>query len=126
MSWDPCHGKAVAKTLLEKSTAVVQPRTLFAAAGYDAEWVHAHFRDDWEVSSWIPPAGNRLDGGANGQYRSKMIPPRLKKNRHGRRWIGELLMSGLKRATRSMLQAHNQARLFTKDFIRVFAYALRR
>ena len=51
MSWRPCNDKAVAKKVLEKSSAVVRPRTLFADAGYDAEWVHAYGRDDWGVSS---------------------------------------------------------------------------
>lgn len=126
MSWGPCNDKAVAQELLEKSSAVVQPRTLFADAGYDAEWVHEYCRDDWGVSSWIPPAVHRHDGGVNGKYRSKMTPRRLKKNGYGRRWIVESFMSGLKRTTGSMLGARNEAGMFTEAAIRVLAYALRR
>jgi len=42
MSWGRCNDKAVTKELLEKSSAVIQPRTLFADAGHDTEWVHAY------------------------------------------------------------------------------------
>ena len=126
MSWGTCNDKTVAKELLEISSAVVQPRTLFADAGYNAEWVHAHCRDDWGVSSWIPPVVHRLDGGVNGQCRSKMTPPRLKKNGYGRRWIVESFISGLTRTTGAMLHARNQACLFTAAAIRVPAYALQR
>lgn len=126
MSWGPCNDKAVAKELLHKSSAAVQPRTLFADAGYDAEWVHEYCRDQWGVTSWIPPAVHRHDGGVNGKYRSKMTKRRLKKNGYGRRWIVESFMSGLKRTTGSMLRARDQACLFTEAAIRVLAYALRR
>lgn len=126
MSWGPCNDKAVAQQLLEKTSAVVQPDTLFADAGYDAEWVHQYCRDDWGVTSWIPPAVHRQDGGVNGKYRSKMTPRRLKKNGYGRRWIVESFMSGLKRTTGSMLQARDEACLFAEAAIRVLAYALRR
>jgi len=126
MSWGPCNDKAVAQELLEKSSAVVQPRTLFADAGYDAEWVHEYCRDDWGVSSWIPPAVHRHDGGVNGKYRSKMTKRRLKKNGYGRRWIVESFMSGLKRTTGSMLGARGETGMFTEAAIRVLAYALRR
>jgi hypothetical protein len=36
LSWGPCNDKAVARPLLEKTRAAVQPKTLFADAGYDA------------------------------------------------------------------------------------------
>ena len=126
LSWGPCNDKAVARPLLEKARAVVQPRTMFADAGFDAEWVHRYCRDEWGVTSWIPPAVHRKDGGINGKYRSKMTPRRLKKNGYGRRWIVESFMSGLKRTTGSMLQARDEAGLFTEAAIRVLAYALRR
>ena len=126
MSWGPCNDKAVARELLNKSSAVVQPKTLFADAGYDAEWVHEYCRDGWGVDSWIPPAVHRKDGGVNGKYRSKMTPRRLKKNGYGRRWIVESFMSGLKRTTGSMLAARDDAAMFTEAAVRVLAYALRR
>ena len=126
MSWGPCNDKAVARDLLEKTSAVVQPETLFADAGYDAEWVHQYCRDDWGVTSSIPPAVHRDDGKVNGKYRSKMTPRRLKKNGYGRRWIVESFMSRLKRTTGSMLAARDEACLFTEASIRVLPYALRR
>ena len=72
LSWGPCNDKAVARPLLEKTKAVIQPKTLFADAGYDAEWVHQYCRDTWQVTSWIKPAVHRKDGTINGKYRSKM------------------------------------------------------
>jgi Transposase DDE domain len=126
VSWGPCNDKAVARELLEKSKAAVQPRTLFADAGYDAEWVHQYCRDGWGVASWIPPAVHRADGQINGKHRSKMTPRRLKRNGYGRRWIVESFMSGLKRTTGSMLAARHQASLFAEAAIRVLAYAIRR
>jgi Transposase DDE domain len=126
VSWGPCNDKAVAGQLLEKSSAALQPRTLFADAGYDAEWVHEYCRDDWNVTSWIPPAVHRLDGGVNGKYRSQMTPRRLKKNGYGKRWTVESFMSGLKRTTGSTLGARSERSLFAEAAIRVLAYALRR
>lgn len=125
-SWGPCNDKAVVKPLLVKSRAVIQPRTLFADAGYDAEWVHQYCRDDWGVTSWIPPAVHRADGKINGKYRSKMTRRRLKKNGYGKRWIVESFMSGLKRTTGSMLTARSEPALFTEALLRVLAYAIRR
>jgi len=126
LSWGPCNDKAVARPLLEKTRAAIQPKTLFADAGYDAEWVHQYCRDDWEVTSWIPPAVHRQDGTVNGKYRSKMTPRRLKRNGYGRRWIVESFISGLKRTTGSMLAAREKASLFVEAAFRVLAYALRR
>lgn len=126
VSWGPCNDKAVARELLEKSKAAVQPRTLFADAGYDAEWVHQYCREGWGVASWIPPAVHRKDGQINGKYRSKMTPRRLKRNGYGGRWIVESFMSGLKRTTGSMLAARSQTSLFAEAAIRVLAYAIRR
>ena len=125
-SWGPCNDKAVAQPLLDKSRAAVQPRTLFADAGYDAEWVHEYCRDDWGVTSWIPPAVHRADGQINGKYRSKMTPRRLKNNGYGKRWIVESFMSGLKRTTGAMLAARSEPALFTEALLRVLAYAIRR
>jgi hypothetical protein len=126
VSWGPCNDKAVARSLLDKSSAAMQPRTLFADAGYDAEWVHEYCRNDWGVASWIPPAVHREDGTVNGKYRSQMTPRRLKRNGYTKRWIVESFMSGLKRTTGSMLNARQQATLFVEAGLRVLAYALRR
>lgn len=126
VSWGPNNDKAVAKPLLLKSRAAVQPTSLFADAGYDAEWVHRFCREDWGVTSWIPPVTHRKDGKMNGKYRSKMTPRRLKQNGYTQRWIVESFMSGLKRTTGSMLNARHESSLFTEAALRVLAYALRR
>jgi hypothetical protein len=126
LSWGPCNDKAVARPLLDKTRAAIQPKTLFADAGYDAEWVHQYCRDDWQVSSWIPPAVHRKDGTVNGAYRSKMTTRRLKRNGYGRRWMVESFISGLKRTTGSMLAARHQSSLFVEAALRVLAYAIRR
>jgi Transposase DDE domain len=126
LSWGPCNDKAVARPLLDKTRAAIQPKTLFADAGYDAEWVHQYCRDDWQVTSWIPPAVHCKDGTVNGEYRSKMTPRRLKRNGYAKRWIVESFISGLKRTTGSMLNARKKPSLFVEAALRVLAYALRR
>ena len=124
--WGPCNDKAVVRPLLDKTRAAIQPKTLFADAGYDAEWVHQYCRDNWQVTSWIPPAVHRKDGTVNGEYRSKMTPRRLKRNGYGKRWIVESFISGLKRTTGSMLAARKKSSLFVEAALRVLAYAIRR
>ena len=126
LSWGPCNDKAVAAPLLDKTRAVIQPKTLLADAGYDAEWVHQYCRDDWQVASWIPPAVHRRDGTVNGEYRSKMTPRRLTRNGYGKRWMVESFISGLKRTTGSMLAARKKSALFVEAALRVLAYAIRR
>ena len=71
-SWGPASDKREAPELLLKSSTAVQPERLFADAGYDAEWVHEYWRDEWQVESVIKPAVHRSDGGLNGRDRSQM------------------------------------------------------
>lgn len=126
VDWGPRNDKAEAAELLKKTAAAVQPQTLFADAGYDAEWVHRFCRDRWGVKSLIKPAVHRRDGKLNGKYRSQMTPRRLKRNGYGRRWHVESFISGLKRTTGSTLSARSERSLFTEAAIRVLAYAIRR
>ncbi len=126
VGWGPRNDKAEARALMDETSAVVQPDTLFADAGYDAQWVHAYCRDDWGVESWIKPAVHRRDGKLNGKYRSKMTKQRLKRNGYGRRWHVESFISGLKRTMGSNLLARGEGSLFTEAAIRVLTYALRR
>jgi hypothetical protein len=126
LSWGPCNDKAVAAPLLDKTRTVLQPKTLFADAGYDAEWVHQYCREHWQVASWIPPAVHRRDGTVNGLYRSKMTPRRLTRHGYGKRWMVESFISGLKRTTGSMLAARKKSSLFVEAALRVLAYAIRR
>lgn len=126
VGWGPCNDKSDAAVLLDKASAVVQPRMLLADAGYDAEWVHEYCREEWLVRSFIPPAVHRKDGKINGKYRSQMTPTRLKRNGYSRRWIIESFMSGLKRTTGCMLQARHDVALMIEAAVRVLAYAIRR
>lgn len=126
VGWGPCNDKSDAAALLDKSRAVVEPRTLLADAGYDAEWVHKYCREQWGTRSFIPPAVHRKDGTVNGKYRSQMTPRRLKRNGYNQRWIVESFMSGLKRTTGCMLQARHDAALMIEAAVRVLAYAIRR
>ena len=123
IGWGPRNDKSEARELLERTQAKLQPRSLFADAGYDAEWVHRFCPDQWGVRSYIPPAVHRLDGTVNGKYRSRMT--RLPK-KYGRRWHVESFISGLKRATGSCLSARNESALFAEAALRVLAYAIRR
>ena len=125
-SWGPANDKQEAPELLAKSTTAVQPQRLFADAGYDAEWVHAYCREEWQVESVIKPAMHRSDGGLNGRYRSQMTEETLKAKNYGRRWLVESFMSGLKRTTGSALQARSERTLFVEAALRVLAYAIRR
>ncbi|WP_146397170.1 hypothetical protein [Pseudobythopirellula maris] len=59
VSWGPLGDKAVAGALLERASVALQPATLLADAGYNAEWVHKFCRDDWGVESWRAPSGWR-------------------------------------------------------------------
>jgi hypothetical protein len=126
IDWGPRNDKAEAPELLQKTAAVILPKTLFADAGYDAEWIHQFCRNDWGVRSWIPPAVHRKDGQIGGQYRSKMTEKALKHNGYGRRWIVESFMSGLKRTTGSALNARLEQSLFNEAALRVLAYAIKR
>ncbi|WP_437186800.1 transposase [Planctomicrobium sp. SH668] len=126
VSWGPCNDKAEAAEVLAKAATSSQPKTLFADAGYDAEWVHRFCREDWQVDSVINPAVHRTDGGLNGMYRSEMTAETLKEKGYGRRWLVESYLSGLKRTTGNALSARSERSLFVEAAIRVLAYALRR
>lgn len=123
VDWGPRNDKAEAPQLLEQTAEKLQPKSLFADAGYDAEWVHEFCYDTWGVRSYIPPAVHRADGGVNGRYRSRML--KLPKQ-YGRRWHVETFISGLKRTTGATLQARYDTTLFTEAALRVLAYTFRR
>ncbi len=123
VDWGPRNDKAEARELLNRISSKVQPDTLFADAGYDAEWVHEYCRENWGVKSYIPPAVHRKDGSVNGRWRSQMTSLPAK---YGRRWHVESFFSGLKRTTGSTLLARKEKALFTEAALRVLAYTLRR
>src|SRR5690606_11580629 len=126
VSWGPYNDKREARPLLEKTRLAMQPTTMLADAGYDAEWVHEYCRDDWGVASVIKPVVHRSDNAVHGVHRSKMTEEYLVENNYGRRWGVESFMSGLKRTTGSALGARSERSLFVEAALRVFAYALRR
>lgn len=126
VDWGPTNDKVEARALLDKTREHIQPATLFADAGYDAEWMHEYCRDGWGVTSWIKPVKHRSDGTLGGKHRSKMTKRRLKRHGYGRRWHVESFISGLKRTTGSTLTARKPTALFIEAALRVLAYACRR
>ena len=122
----PRHDCAQAPDLLAQTRSVVRPERLFADAGYDAEWIHVHCREDWGVTSVIPAVQRRADGRLGGKWRSQMRPAYLKKLGFGRRWAVESFFSGLKRTMGSALSARKPAQMIAEAAFKVLAYALRR
>ena len=70
VGWGPTNDKCQAKELMAKAQTVAMPDTLYADAGYDAEWVHVQCREEWGPESVIKPAVHRADGKRNGIWRS--------------------------------------------------------
>jgi hypothetical protein len=126
LGWGPTNDKCQAKELMAKAQAVALPDTLYADAGYDAEWVHAQCREEWGPESVIKPAVHRADGKRNGIWRSGMTKNYLLKMAYGRRWAVESFFSGLKRTMGSMLNARRPDQLLKEAAFRVLAYTLRR
>lgn len=63
ISWGLGNDKSEAPDVLAKAATSSKPKTLYADAGYDAEWVHEFCQEDWQVESIIKPAVHRTDGG---------------------------------------------------------------
>ena len=122
----PSNDRVQAKTLLQQAQSVARPQTLYADAGYDAEWIHAQCRDQWGVESVIKPVNQRADGTRSGRYRAEMSAEHLKQRRYGRRWAAESFFSGLKRTMGSALLARRTDQMLAEAAFRVLAYALRR
>ena len=51
MDWGPTNDKCQARSLIAKAQTVAMPETLYADAGYDAEWVHVQCREVWGAES---------------------------------------------------------------------------
>jgi hypothetical protein len=126
MDWGPTNDKCQAESLLAKAQKVAMPDTLYADAGYDAEWVHVQCREAWGAESVIKPAVHRADGKRNGIWRSGMSKNYLKKMEYGKRWAVETFFSGLKRTMGSMLTSRHPNQLLKEAAFRVLAYTLRR
>jgi len=126
MAWGPTNDKCQAQALIAKAQQAGMPDTLYADAGYDAEWVHVQCREEWGVESVIKPAVHRADGKLGGLWRSGMTQKYLKRMEYGRRWAVESFFSGLKRTMGSMLTSRKPDQLLAEAAFRVLAYTLRR
>lgn len=126
MAWGPTNDKCQAQALMAKAQKAGMPDTLYADAGYDAEWVHVQCREQWGVESVIKPAVHRDDGKLGGLWRSGMTGKYLKKMEYGRRWAVESFFSGLKRTMGSMLNSRKPDQLLAEAAFKVLAYTLRR
>lgn len=122
----PTHDCVQARTLLAQTRAVVKPARLYADAGYDAEWIHEHCREQWGVASLIPSVPRRADGTAGGKWRAQMTPEYLQQHGYSRRWAVESFFSGLKRTMGSSLSARRPDQMLAEAALKVLAYALRR
>jgi hypothetical protein len=126
LDWGPTNDKCQARELMAKAQTVAMPDTLYADAGYDAEWVHAQCREEWGPESVIKAAVHRADGKRNGIWRSGMSKNYLARMHYGRRWAVETFFSGLKRTMGSMLTSRRPDQLLKEAAFRVLAYTLRR
>jgi hypothetical protein len=122
----PTHDCVHAGSLLAQAQEVARPDRLYADAGYDAEWIHEHCRQQWGVESVIPAVQRRADGMLGGKWRAQMRPEYLKKAGFGKRWAVESFFSGLKRTMGSALSARKPHQMVAEAAFRVLAYALRR
>jgi hypothetical protein len=125
-SLGPSNDRVQVPALLAQAEAVSRPSTLYADAGYDAEWIHGHCREQWGVESVIKPSGQRADGMRNGKWRALMSPEHLQDRDYGKRWAVESFFSGLKRTMGSALNARKANQMIAEASFRVLAYALRR
>jgi len=122
----PTHDCVQARSLLRQTQAVVKPAKLYADAGYDAEWIHEHCREQWGVESVIPAVPRRADGTAGGKWRSQMTPEYLRKQGYNRRWSVESFFSALKRTIGSSLNARRPDQMLAEAALKVLAYTLKR
>jgi transposase len=122
----PSNDRVQVRELFRQAQVVGQPQRLYADAGYDAEWIHAHCREQWGVESVIKPNGQRSDGVRNGKWRAGMSPEHLKACNYGRRWAAESFFSALKRTMGATLSARRPDQLLAEAAFKVLAYVLRR
>jgi Transposase DDE domain len=122
----PTHDCVQARSLLVQVAAVSQPQRLYADAGYDAEWIHEHCREQWGVESVIPAVPRRADGTAGGKWRSQMTSQYLQQVGYNRRWAVESFFSALKRTMGSALSTRRPDQMLAEAALKVLAYALRR
>jgi len=85
----------------------VRLETLYADAGYDAEWVHDVARHDLGIRTIIPPKiGRPTDKAPTGYYR-RLMSQRLHLTCYGQRWQVETTISMIKRRLGSAVNARS-------------------
>ena len=83
----------------------VRLETLYADAGYDAEWVHLLGREMLDVRTIIPAGiGRPTDKPPTGHYR-RLMSQRLHLTSYGQRWQDETVFSMIKRRLGSAVNA---------------------
>ncbi len=122
----PSNDRIQVPALLDQAQAAAPPATLYADAGYDAEWIHARIREQWGVESIIKPNGQKADGTRNGRWRAGMSPEHLQARGYGKRWAVETFFSGLKRTMGAALNARTRTQQVNEAAFKVLAYVLRR
>ena len=113
---DCLHGHA----LITQVQGVLQPKRLYADAGYDAEPIHQRCRQEWGVESVIQPVQRRADGQRGGHWRAQMTPEYLQKAQFGRRWSVESFFSALKRTMGSTLSARRPDQMVAEAALKWF------
>lgn len=124
VSAGPSNDRRQAGPLLQQAQAVGQPATLYADAGYDAEWIHQQCRESWKVESIIKAYMQRADGTRSGRWRSQMSAQHLKERAYGKRWAVETFFSGMKRKVGSTLSSRNTATQLAEAACKLLAYAI--
>ncbi len=122
----PSNDRVQVKDLLAQAQQVGRPSTLYADAGYDAEWIHQHCREEWGVETIIrpSPSAKRRDGTRGGQYRSQMSPEHLAERSYGKRWAVESFFSALKRKMGSTLAARRPNQMLAEAAFKLLAYTI--
>jgi hypothetical protein len=122
----PSHDLAEARELFWRAAARCAPRAVYADAGYDAEWVHAFWRDGVGARSYVPPIHRGGYAAVRTPRRARLGAFRGRPAGYGRRWHAESFYSGLKRSTGDRLAARSDAARFTEAGLRLLAYQIRR
>ena len=105
----PCRGPSPDITHFESAVGQALRRakleTLYADAGYDAEWVHEVSRERHGVRTIIPPLIGRPTGKAPKGHWRKVMSERLHLTNYGQRWQVETVNSMIKRRQGSAVSA---------------------
>jgi Transposase DDE domain len=120
----PSNDRVQVPSLLDQAQRVGRPATMYADAGYDAEWIHQRCREQWGVESIIKPYMKRADGTRGGKWRSQMSAEHLQERSYGRRWAAESFFSGLKRKVGSTISARRPNQMLAQAAFMVLAYSL--